>query len=140
MGMLFNTPATLQILKTVSTVFNQSGLKRIRSEGGWDARFNGLPGANGTYSTVAAPLGVDHDDTTMSGNWQTWLTDYFDINTTNLDKYKIVAAFVGERIASAITDNSNCLQVEFFGSSLKGVGKSEFGGGSAIAPGGSRLT
>jgi hypothetical protein len=28
---------------------------------------------------------------------------------------------------------------DFFGSSLKGVGKSEFGGGSAVAQGGSRL-
>ena len=32
------------------------------------------------------------------------------------------------------------LRLHFRGSSLKGVGKSEFGGGSAIAPGGSRLT
>ena len=32
-----------------------------------------------------------------------------------------------------------CLSGIYHGSSLKGVGKSEFGGGSAVAQGGSRL-
>ncbi len=112
MGMLFNTPGTLLTLEKVNIIFNQAGLNRIRNDGTWSGKFSGLP-TGGTYSTVAKPLGIDHDDGTLSGKWVKWLKDYFDTNTTKADKTKVVATFVGQAIASAIAD-TNCLQVEFF--------------------------
>jgi hypothetical protein len=125
MGMLFNTDATMDILKVINGVFNKNGLKRIRENStSWQNAFNSLPnGTTGTYATIngnpSMSLNIDLDGGKglRSANWQIWLkildkttmTPNPDTGSGSIN----VSNYIGVHIKAAIADTS-FTQIEFF--------------------------
>jgi hypothetical protein len=123
--MLFNTDATIDILKVVNTAFNRDNLRRLRHDTAfpWTTAFSQLPnpagfgGAVGTYNTVAKALGIDLDGGAglRSRNWQAWL-DQIDNKTQSVAGIQTtVSTVIGQAISDAINNNGQSYrQIEFF--------------------------
>jgi hypothetical protein len=120
MGMLFNTPATLEILGVLNNAFSQSRFSELQSANAagtaWATalatKFNGVAGGTVTsYNAVTShPLYVDFDNNTtsgkyLSGRWVKWLK--------NLDSTG-VSVPISTEIVRSITDTTNCKSIEFY--------------------------
>jgi hypothetical protein len=127
MGMLFNTDATLEILRLANFVFNRDGFRRLNKDqnafaaGGaaagtdWVTLFQSMGTGPSTYATVCGPLGLDFDiglggKSLRSKTWQKWLS-YIDTHNSGTTTTKC-SNVIGVALGAAI--NSNVVAAEFF--------------------------
>lgn len=129
MGMLFNTDGTIEILSKLNDTFAHAGLARLKTDDGkrskkWSKLFKKIgTGGNGTYTSVAKPLGVDLDSAATGGlksqNWQTFLA-YLDANSNNDGTGDNIATVIGKGISKAITQQQPpYVQIEFYAVPVK---------------------
>lgn len=120
MGMLFNTEATIEIIKKLNSAFDRDGLRRLRNDvnppaGGWATWFQNLS-TNKSHST-AVLLGIvlDSGSGLRHANWKAWLGLIDKQDQTVTGTKKKVADWVGKAISDALTNNGNTfVAVEFF--------------------------
>jgi hypothetical protein len=120
MGMLFNTPATLEILAVLNYAFNQSRFNELQNANhngiAWATslvtKFNGVAlGTTGSYGAINShPLYVDFDNNAtsgkyLSGRWVKWLK--------HLDSTSVSRPIAAEIVAS-IGDTTNCKSIEYY--------------------------
>jgi hypothetical protein len=130
MGMLFNTPATTEILGVINNAFSQSRFSALQSANSagtsWATAlvtsFNGVArGTVASYDAITSqPLYVDFDNNTTSGKylsdrWVKWLK--------NLDSTQTSRPIAAE-IVNSITDTANCRSMEFYAVPGKGMNSS----------------
>ena len=110
MGMLFNTPATLDILQKLNTFYGASNFNSLRANA---AHYSNWPPSGGTHA-FASTLGIVPSVGGLSQqNWRTWLglLELHD-NQRRAAGEKCVRT-VGDAIHAALIDNA-FHHVEFF--------------------------
>jgi hypothetical protein len=115
MGMLFNTPATIDIIKKLNSHFDGT----TDRSGDIAELIKIATGGRGHARDVAAALGLTPNDayqvhgrSAPSANWIAWL-DLLDLHDNSKDSGNKCSATVGNRITAALNINGKAV-IEFF--------------------------
>lgn len=122
MGMLFNTDATLEMLRRVNATFNDHGLAGIKGANAaahWDTLFaslgtGGAPSSTHDFVTTNFGLDIDYGSagaTFHARNWKKFL-DYIDSHVNTGVSTNNTVTDIGTAIANAI--NGAHTRIEFF--------------------------
>jgi hypothetical protein len=124
MGLLFNTDGTLEILALLNSRFAKHNFIALQGSAALQNTLSNLTGnvnANGIFSKVCIPLGIDGKHASISGNWKAFL-DILDRSSCPSQSphppaNPTIAGEIGRAISLALQNTApwqNVTSIEFF--------------------------
>jgi hypothetical protein len=117
MGMLFNTPDTLTLVRLSNITFHRAGFNGIKTTPPSNhflqdlQSLGGASVANGIFAKLCTPLNID--DANITARWQFWLRLLDTKQQTYQGTQDYLSGWIGKGIHTALTQNRHTA-VEFF--------------------------